>query len=130
MHFTRRSLAAAALSLLALLAGGVQARAGGIGFRNDLKIPVLVQGASKVNGMVRFGAPILVPPFKATGKTAWDNKLPAGTRYILIRDANQPNLIYLRNYPVDFQGNDLFFSIRLVGPNQIGLEKAEPVPMP
>src|ERR1700676_3649274 len=62
----------------------------GIGFRNDLKIPVIVQGISVVNNMQRRGQPFLVQP----GKTVWDNNLPKNsTRYYTIYDANQQRLL-------------------------------------
>src|SRR5947209_6657733 len=73
---------------------------GGIGFRNETKSPVLVEGASMVNGMLRRGQPIRIPP----GQMAWDSNLSPGPRYVTIYDANQPTRILYRDPPIPFQG--------------------------
>src|SRR5438552_46563 len=80
----------------------------GIGFRNDLKAPVIVQGVSLVNNMQRRGQPFLVQP----GKTVWDNNLPMGMRYYTIYDGNQQRIL-LRDRNVPVQNKDQFFAIRL-----------------
>src|SRR5438105_15090319 len=92
----------------------------GIGFRNDLKAPVIIQGVSLVNNMQRRGQPFLVKP----GKTVWDNNLPMGLRYYTIYDANQQRIL-LRDRNVRVQTIDQFFGIRLVagGAGQIKLEQ-------
>lgn len=81
---------------------------GGIGFRNELKVPVLVEGASVVNGMLRRGQPIRIAP----GQMAWDCNLSPGLRYLTIYDANQPTRILYRDPPIPFQGKDLFYGVR------------------
>src|SRR5438876_1612544 len=95
--------------LLVIGVAPVHAQAGGIGFRNELKAPVVVQGVSVVTGVVRRGPPIVIPP----GKVGWDNRLPPGIRFISVYDANQPNTILIREEPVPFQGRDLAFIILL-----------------
>jgi len=123
MSLFRRKLAKMILGLVGLLvAGAAPAWAGGVGCRNDLKTPVIVQGASIVNGMIRRGPPILIQP----GKTGWDNKLPAGIRYVTIYDANQPNRILIRDVRVPFQGLDLMYTIQVSG----GKVTLEPVKTP
>ena len=99
----------------------------GIGFRNDLKVPVIVQGVCIVNNMPRRGQPILVAP----GKTVWDNNLPAGVRYYTIYDGNQQRVL-LKERLVRVQNVDQFFGIRVgTGPtaNQVIMNQ-EPVPVP
>jgi len=102
----------------------VLAQAAGIGFRNNLKTPVIVQGASVVNGMLRRGQPLLIAP----AKIGWDNNLPPGVRFITIYDANQPSNILFRG-PVPVQSQDLFFGIRTAAgsPDRVIL-MPEPVP--
>jgi hypothetical protein len=124
-------LALAALVLLTLFlpwqdAQG-QAPGAGIGFRNDLKTPVIVQGVSVVNNMQRRGQPFLVN----AGKTVWDNNLPPGTRYYSIYDANQASRILLRDRAVRVQTADQFFGIRPVagGSGQVRIDP-EAVPVP
>src|SRR5262249_52440504 len=65
------------------------AHGGGMCSRNDLKIPVVVQGASVVNNMVRRGKPVVLAP----GKTGWDTNLPAGSRVVTVYDYFQTNRI-------------------------------------
>lgn len=126
MNPLRRTLVWAGCTLLAFLAVEGNAQAAGIGFRNELKFPVVVQGSSVVNGQVRRGFPIGIAP----GKIAWDNKLPPGTRFISVYDGTMPNNPpILRDVPVPFQGMDLFFSIRVVPGGKI-LLVAEPIPPP
>jgi hypothetical protein len=100
-----------------------QAPGPGIGFRNDLKIPVIVQGVSLVNNMQRRGQPILVNP----GKVVWDNNLPTGFRVYSVYDASQQRVL-LRDRKVAIQFADQFFSLRF-GTSQVKMEQ-EPVPVP
>ncbi len=77
-----RYLACHLAVMLMILLGGVtseqgaqaQPLAAGVGFRNDLKVPVIVQGVSLINKMQRRGQPFIVQP----GKTVWDSNLPLG----------------------------------------------------
>src|SRR5438477_1464951 len=61
----------------------------GIGFRNDLKVPVIVQGVSIVNNMQRRGQPFVVQP----GKAVWDNNLPIGLRFYTIYEAANQRIL-------------------------------------
>lgn len=102
------------LGWAALAASGLDAPAQGpqrplaIGFRNDVKITVIVQGATVVNGMQRRGQPLRIEPTKA----GYDINLPPGIRFITIYDANQPSRVLLRDLPVPVGQGDLFFAIR------------------
>lgn len=88
-----------------------------VGFRNDLKMPVIVQGTSKVNNMVRRGSPILVP----AGRMSGDFNVPPGQRVYSVYDANQPTRVLAQNVPVNVvPGRNLSFVIRAVG-NQVAL---------
>jgi hypothetical protein len=124
------TVTAVALMLFGSYASGQQMRgqaAGpGIGFRNDLKIPVIVQGVSLVNNMQRRGQPLVVQP----GKTVWENNLAMGLRYYTIYEGNQQRIL-LRDRPVPIQTKDQFFAIRLVpgGAGQVKLDP-EAVPVP
>src|SRR5687767_778623 len=102
----------AASCLLALTAVGtrpVRAQKGEtptvcVGFRNDTKNAVVVQGAVTVKGMKRLGAPILVP----VNKVSFENNVPTGPRLITIYDANQPNRKLLTDEPITLvPGGDL-----------------------
>ncbi len=102
-------LVAASIAVLALLSAGKQATAGGIGFRNETAQPVIVQGSSVVNSMVRRGRPLLI----YTNRVAWDNKLAPGHRTITIYDAKRTTQILFRK-TIPFQGRDMFFAIRIL----------------
>ena len=130
MRCLASSVTAVVLILLGSCASAQEVRgqtAGpGIGFRNDLKVPVIVQGVSLVGNMQRRGQPFVVNP----GKKVWDNNLPMGMRYYTIYEANQQRIL-LRDRPVRILTADQFFAIRLVsgGAGQVKLD-SEPVPVP
>jgi hypothetical protein len=123
----RRSLSSliAVGLLLALPALGVRSarvEAAGMGFRNDLKTPVVIQGANIVNGMLRRSKPLVLLP----GKTGWDTNLPPGNRIVTVYDYFQPNRILFQG-TVAFQGNDMFFAVQAVGtPPQLRLMPMDP----
>ncbi len=125
------TLGKACLGLLALAVLGAlpaAARADGLGFRNDLKIPIIVQGESVVDNVLRRGQPLLIYP----GKMAWDTNLKAGVRWISVYDARLPNRILLRRLPINFLGGDLSFSVLPlpVPPAAFPRVKLMPLPMP
>jgi len=110
------------LGLLALgLLGGLPTTvlAAGIGFRNDLNVRVVVQGASSVNNVVRRGQPLVINP----GKTLWDTNLPTGDREIIIYGA-QPNRILYRTI-VPFQGRDLMLYVVPAAPGGVRITDRE-----
>jgi hypothetical protein len=124
MWFSRLILATLVSGLGCLLAAdtvSAQAPMGGIGFRNELKAPVVVQGVSVINGVVRRGPPIVIPP----GKVGWDNRLPNGIRFISVYDANQPNTALIDKEAVPFQGRDIAFII-LMDNGKIQLKRLTP----
>lgn len=110
------------LLFLALAALPSSAQAAGLGFRNDCQVPIIVQGATMVNNMLRRGQPILILP----GKTAWDNNVPPGFRILTIYDANQPSRVLCRDR-INFSGQDLRFVIRPV-PNSKDKVVIQPLP--
>jgi hypothetical protein len=130
MRSVASTVTVVALILFGSCASGQQMRgqaAGpGIGFRNDLKVPVIVQGVSLVNNMQRRGQPFVVQP----GKTVWENNLAMGLRYYTIYEGNQQRIL-LRERPVPIQTKDQFFAIRHVpgGAGQVKLDP-EAVPVP
>jgi hypothetical protein len=93
-----------ALALLAVLPG--LAHAGEMGFRNDLKVPIIVQGQSIVNKTVRRGPALLIP----SGKTAWDTNIMAGVRVVTIYYANQTTRI-LGQFTIPYDGNDAYYAV-------------------
>ncbi|MCI0376555.1 MAG: hypothetical protein L0215_03000 [Gemmataceae bacterium] len=98
----------------------------GIGFKNDFKVAIIVQGWSIVDGQQRRGQPLLINP----GKVAWDNNIPSpGKRFYSIYDANQPSKVYLRDFAVPVALVDQFFAVQPVAGNaaRAGLQK-QPVP--
>ncbi|MCI0641631.1 MAG: hypothetical protein L0Y70_21355 [Gemmataceae bacterium] len=98
----------------------------GIGFKNDFKVAIIVQGWSVVNGQQRRGQPLLINP----GKVAWDNNVPSpGKRYYSVYDANQPSKVYLRDFAVPVALVDQFFAVQPVAGNagRAALQK-QPVP--
>ena len=124
MWFPRLALATLVSGLGCLLAAGIvsaQAPMGAIGFRNELKAPVVVQGVSVINGVVRRGPPILIP----SGKVGWDNRLPPGIRFISVYDPNQPNIALIDKEAVPFQGRDIAFII-LMDNGKIQLKRLTP----
>lgn len=82
-------LAAGVLGLLAAVSYAVAAEAAGITYRNDIRVPVVVQGASVVNNVVRRGKPHLLYP----GETAFDPIVLPGAKRITIYDPRPPNRV-------------------------------------
>lgn len=85
--------------------------AAGIGFVNELKGPIVVQGSSIENNMVRRGPPILIFP----GKVGWDMNLKPGPRSITIYDGRQTTRILYQGPPIPFGGQDQLFAVRSSG---------------
>jgi len=94
----------------------------GVGFRNDLKVPVIVQGVSIVNNMQRRAQPFVVQP----GKTVWDNNLPMGRRFYTIYEASSQRILLKEQQVLIQTPADQFFSIRLAVTG-VKMEQ-EPVP--
>ncbi|MBM4067676.1 MAG: hypothetical protein FJ271_01840 [Planctomycetes bacterium] len=90
-----------------------RAAAEGIGFVNELKMPIIVQGSTVENNMVRRGLPVLVFP----GKTGWDINLKPGRRFITIYDGRQTTRVLYQGPPLLFAGRDMLFAVRVVPGN-------------
>lgn len=99
------------LAVLAAIAVPASLDAAGIGFVNELKGPIVVQGSSIENGMVRRGPPILIFP----GKVGWDMNLKPGPRSITIYDGRQTTRILYQGPPIPFAGQDMLFAVRGAG---------------
>ncbi|MGF1578837.1 MAG: hypothetical protein ACFCD0_05695 [Gemmataceae bacterium] len=84
-----------------------QLMAGGMGYRSDLNIPIVLQGTSEIRGLPYRGPRLLIRPNRA----AYDPNVPPGIRLIVIIDANQPNRILFRQR-VSFAGQNIFYRIR------------------
>ena len=112
------------LAIFANVSNGQAFTVGGIAFKNEFPGPIIVQGTSKINNMVRNGQPILIQP----GRVGWDLNVPPGPRLINIFDANQPQRILLQNKQVPFQNRDLYFSVLPINPLRVDLKERPPGP--
>lgn len=108
MIFSRNSCLV--LGLAIAIALPARAAAEGIGFVNELKYPIIVQGSTVENNMVRRGLPVLVFP----GKTGWDINLKPGRRFITIYDGRQTTRVLYQGPPVLFAGRDMQFAVRIL----------------
>jgi hypothetical protein len=103
----------------AALAARAQSGGVAVSFRNDLKIPLYVQGHTLVGNMPQKGMVHTVLP----GKELTDNNVPAGqVRYYTVSDGNRPMVRYLHNFPVQVGQQDLKLAIRGLPP-KVFLEK-------
>src|SRR3954447_19557381 len=124
----RRIISALVLATCIAIAGAAppaaRAQAGGVvvSFRNEMKIPVIVQGYTFINRMPKYGMALVVHP----GKTVSDNNVPANTiRYYQIVDANRPMNRYIRDLPVRILLDDIDLAIRGTPPNVL-VRKTDP----
>lgn len=101
------------------------AAAEGIGFINEVKIPVIVQGSTVDRQMIRRGLPVVVFP----GKTGWDINLKPGPRFITVYDGRQTTRVLYQGPPIPFAGHNLLFAIRLHPANPLRVVLV-PVAMP
>ncbi len=99
----RAVLAVAALVLLPAYGPA----ASWLGFRNDTKAPIIVQGISVINRSVRLGKRHVLQP----GEMGWDLILAPGSKLVLIADAKQPTVTLFQG-AILCSGNNLFFSIQ------------------
>src|SRR5687767_12707817 len=79
-------LTAACLALTVCAEQAVAQASATVGFRSELKSPVIVQGYSIVAGAPRKGQPVIVAP----KRIGIDSNVPPGPRFYNIYDANQP----------------------------------------
>lgn len=114
-HFSSTSLLnlVGVLSLFVLAAPAGAADPGWLGFRNDTKSILIVQGVSIVNGMARQGPRHVLKP----GEECWDVIIAPGNKLIHVADAKQPTQLLLRQN-VLYAGTDLFFAIQSVAAGQ------------
>jgi hypothetical protein len=110
-------LAATCFVLVGGFAQTASAQVGGVAvaFRNELKTPVIVQGFTVVNGMQKRGQAFVIVP----GKVGADLGVPAGPRFYTVYDANNPKLVYVLNFQVPVQGNDIALIIGGIPPTNV-----------
>jgi hypothetical protein len=84
--------------------------AGVLGFRNDTNATLVIQVMSVVNGIPRREPQVLVPPGKA-----YNQRVVAGSKQIIIADAKQPTWP-LYNGAITLGARDQFFSIQIEVP--------------
>jgi hypothetical protein len=83
--------------------------AGAVSFRNNLTIPIVVQGYSQVGPAMKRGAPMVIAP----GKSITEFNVPAGMRVYNVYDANQLQRKLARDVQVPvFPGRPAVRSIR------------------
>lgn len=111
-----------ALAILALAPATLQAA--WLGFRNDLKVPVIVRANTIVNNQARPGKPYLLYP----GEVSWDSILQAGSRQVVIVDAKMPKRVLFQETITVIK--DSFFSVRLDPPTPPNKIKIVPTKMP
>jgi hypothetical protein len=108
-----------AFCLTAALAAPVRAQgvpAGSVTFRNDLTIPIIVQGVSRVGPMAKRGAPMVIAP----GKSITEFNVPAGMRVYQIYDGNQPQTNLVRDKQVGvFPGRPMALVVKQLPNMQI-----------
>jgi hypothetical protein len=111
-----KSVVLAPLIVLVLPAG---LQAAWLGFRNDVKVPLIVRANIVVNNTIRAGKPYVVYP----GEISWDAVLQPGNRVIEIRDAKNPKRILFQDTITI--NKDAFYSIQLDPPNNLKLVPAK-----
>ena len=112
------------LLTLALLAAAPQAAdAANVGFRNDTKSRILVQGQTVINGQVRKGPLLVIEP----GKTACDLNVPPGLRQYTICDGFQTTRMLYRD-SVQVGNQNLLYSVQPAPGNRVILHQLPPPP--
>jgi hypothetical protein len=104
----RGVLRLALLGLAALALAPAEASAAWLGFRNDTQFPIVVQGASVVNGNLRRGKPQLLYP----GEVFWESIVVPGKKVVEVYDPKQPRRPALHQEGIDCGATDQFFSIQ------------------
>jgi hypothetical protein len=107
------------IALLALAPGSLQAA--WLGFRNDVNVPVIVQGGVVVipGKQIRWDKPRLLYP----GEIFWDAILKPGNKIISIYEAKKPNrMVYQDTITIS---EDVFYSIQPDPPGKVKLIKTK-----
>ena len=119
---SRRLLFSTMFAILSvcLVAGG--AEAGTLNFRNDTEIPVIVQGLSVVNNVLRAGKRHTLQP----GEIGTDQVLAVGNKVIIVADAKQPTKILYQG-TIQVGAANIYLSIK---PDVPAPKKADTQPSP
>jgi hypothetical protein len=107
------------LTLLAATSGEALAQGTGpsIGFHNETKHGILIQGTTVVNKVPKqVGQPFLVTP----GKIGFDSNVPQGTRHITIYDSSNPK-VPLLSTTIMVANRDMVYTVRAGANGQIML---------
>ena len=125
-----------AICLTAALAAPTLAQgvvpAGAATFKNNLTVPVVVQGVSRVGPLMKRGAPMVIAP----GKSLTEFGVPAGVRTYNVYDANQPQKKLAENVQVPvYPGRPVVRVIRQLPNMQIVVARSDvtgelPLPWP
>jgi hypothetical protein len=92
-----------------------------LGFRNDLKVPIVVQGTTVINNVARRDKPQTLYP----GEVSWDPILRPGSKLIMIYDTKRPpRLLFQDTITIK---DDLFLSIQV---DKTGKPQLVPTKMP
>jgi hypothetical protein len=134
MSWLTRILHTRCLGLVAVALLGVfpeSVAAAGMGFRNDLNTPIVVQGTTIIKGKPFFSKPLLIQP----GKSAWHVDLMKGDREVVIflYDMQTKKLIQTDRQLLPYMGGDLFFSVQTLpspNPNAPPKTMLKPAPIP
>lgn len=111
-----------ACAVMLVVPAGVQAA--WLGFRNDLRTPVIIQTHNVVNGVVTREKPrILV---LAAGEISIDPVIQPVHKLIEIRDAKTNRVLFRETRPIT---KDTFFSLQVNPPDKVKLVEAK-LPMP
>ena len=123
MRRALRSLSVLSVGFTLCLSASL-AQAGGawLGFRNELPVPVFIQGATLVDGVLRRDRPRLLYP----GEVAWDSVNSTGDKILTIYIARQPIQVLYQD-TVPSSTDDQFFSIQLEPPPSVA-KGQKPVP--
>jgi hypothetical protein len=122
-----RGPGAACLAVLAVVllgAGQAAAQPTWIGFRNDTDLPVVVQGSSQINNVVRRGKPHLLYP----GEAYMECIIYPGVKQFTIYDRKQPTRV-LHQENVRCAGTDLFYAVELDDNPPPGTSSPPPTPV-
>ena len=110
----RRVVIACSLMICVAMAASfptaARAQKGGVavGFKNETKLPLVVQGYTVIGKMKKAGMAIAIPP----GKTLGEINVPAGIRYYSVYDGNMPNKVYISELAVPVMNMDVYMIIR------------------
>jgi hypothetical protein len=118
-------LSVLAFVVVLLLPGFCEAAVLLIGFRNDTKGPIIVQGMGIVGGQLHQGRRLTIQP----GGIAWDVVVAPGNKVITVRDGQQPTRVLARE-TIQCGLKNLFFAIEVDADPAANPKKGKAKPTP